>query len=256
LIVNRRFMCGMPRSVANHVNGEQLSASKVLIVDDDSRFRQAIRKVLISEGYEVTEAATGQEALETLRHGPQDVVLLDMVLPGLSGPAACRALRESSDVPLVVVSVLHRERDKIDALDAGADDYVTKPFSLPELLARARAALRRMPLADGTPHVLHLGDVEVNFVTRRLTAGGREIRLTRKEFDLLQYLASHPDTCLSHSGLLQAIWGSEYSGAVIYLRVLVRQLRKKIEPDPHHPRYIVSDHALGYRLVLTPRESP
>jgi two-component system, OmpR family, KDP operon response regulator KdpE len=237
-------------------DGEQLSAAKVLIVDDDPRFRRAMRKVLASEGYEVTEAPTGQRALETLRHSPRDLVLLDIVMPGMSGLDICRAVREFSDVPVLVVSVRNLEQDKIDALDAGADDYVTKPFSLPELLARARAALRRMPLADDTPHVLHLGDVEVNFVTRRLTAGGREIRLTRKEFDLLQYLASHPDTCLSHSGLLQAIWGPEYSGAVIYLRVLVRQLRKKIEPDPHHPRYIVSDHALGYRLVLTPRESP
>jgi two-component system KDP operon response regulator KdpE len=256
LIVNRRFMCGMPRSVANHVNGEQLSASKVLIVDDDSRFRQAIRKVLISEGYEVTEAATGQEALETLRHGPQDVVLLDMVLPGLSGPAACRALRESSDVPLVVVSVLHRERDKIDALDAGADDYVTKPFSLPELLARVRAALRRMRFAEDVPRPLRLGDLEVNFATRRVAAGSQEIRLTRKEFDLLQYLAAHPNTCLSYRELLEAVWGPGYHNKVNYLRVLISRLRKKIEADPRHPRYIVSEPSLGYRFLFTPRESP
>ncbi len=170
-------------------DGEQLSAAKVLIVDDDARFRRAMRKVLASEGYEVTEAPTGQRALETLRHSPRDLVLLDIIMPGMSGLDICRAVREFSDVPVLVVSVRNLERDKIEALDAGADDYVTKPFSLPELLARARAALRRMPLADGTPHVLHLGDVEVNFVTRRLTAGGREIRLTLKEFDLLQYLA-------------------------------------------------------------------
>jgi two-component system KDP operon response regulator KdpE len=232
-----------------------LSAAKVLIVDDDSRFRRAMRKVLISEGYEVTEAATGQEALETLRRGPQDVVLLD-IMPGLSGLAICRAVRESSDVPLVVVSALNLEQDKIDALDAGADDYVTKPFSLPELLARVRAALRRMPLPEGVPQVLRLGDLEVNFATRRVAAGGQEIRLNPKEFDLLQYLASHPDTSLSHSGLLEAVWGPGHHDKVFYLRVLIRQLRKKIEPDPRHPRYIVVERALGYRFRLTPRESP
>jgi two-component system, OmpR family, KDP operon response regulator KdpE len=232
-----------------------LSGAKVLIVDDDSRFRRAMRKVLISEGYEVTEAPSSQRALETLRDRPQDVVLLDMVMPGLSGLAACRALREASDVPIVVVSVRNLERDKIDALDAGADDYVTKPFSLPELLARVRAALRRMPLAEGVPPILHLGDLEVNFATRRVAAGGREIRLNRKEFELLQYLASHSQTCLSHSELLEAIWGPEYRHQVAYLRVLIRRLRKKIEPDPDHPRYIVSEPALGYRFLVTPRES-
>ena len=215
-----------------------------------------MRKVLISEGYEVTEASSGQTALQTLRDRPQDVVLLDMVMPGLSGLAACRALRESSDVPIVVVSVRNLERDKIDALDAGADDYVTKPFSLPELLARVRAALRRMPLDEGVPQILHLGHLEVNFVTRRVGAGGREIRLNRKEFEMLQYLACHSDTSLSHGELLEAIWGPGYRHEVAYLRVLIRRLRKKIEPDPEHPRYIVSEPALGYRFLITPRESP
>ena len=214
-----------------------------------------MRKVLISEGYEVTEAPSGQRALETVRDRPQDVVLLDMVMPGLSGLAACRALREASDVPIVVVSVRNLERDKIDALDAGADDYITKPFSLPELLARLRAALRRMPLAEGVPPILHLGDLEVNFATRRVAAGGREIRLNRKEFELLQYLASHCHISLSHGELLEAIWGPGYRHEVAYLRVLIRRLRKKIEPDPDHPRYIVSEPALGYRFLITPRES-
>ena len=215
-----------------------------------------MRKVLISEGYEVTEAPSGQRALEMLRDRPHDVVLLDMVMPGLSGLAACRALREASDVPIVVVSVRNLERDKIDALDAGADDYITKPFSLPELLARVRAALRRMPLAEGVPQILHLGDLEVNFATRRVVAGGREIHLNRKEFELLQYLASHSNTSLSHGELLEAIWGPGYRHEVAYLRVLVRRLRKKIELDPDHPRYIVSEPALGYRFLITPRESP
>jgi two-component system KDP operon response regulator KdpE len=233
-----------------------LSGAKVLIVDDDSRFRRAMRKVLLSEGYEVTEAASGQKAVEALRHAPQDVVLLDMVMPGMGGLAACRALRESSDVPIVVLSARNLERDKIDALDAGADDYVTKPFSLPEFLARVRAALRRMPLAEGVPQILHLGDLEVNFATRRVAAGGQEIRLNRKEFELLQYLASHSDTSLSHHELLEAVWGPGYRHELAYLRVLIRQLRKKIEPDPAHPRHIVSEPALGYRFLITPRESP
>jgi two-component system, OmpR family, KDP operon response regulator KdpE len=232
-----------------------LSAAKVLIVDDDARFRRAMRKVLIAEGYEVTEASTGQAALETLRHGPRDIVLLDMVMPGMTGLETCRALRESSDVPVIVVSVRNLEQERIAALDAGADDYVTKPFSLPELLARIRASLRRMPLAEGLPAILRLGNLEVNFATRRVAAGDREIRLARKEFDLLQYLAAHPDTCHSHGGLLEAIWGPEYRNEVIYLRVLISQLRRKIEPDPRHPRYLVSEHALGYRFLVTPRES-
>ena len=242
--------------VGERCDGEQLRAAKVLIVDDDSRFRRAMRKVLISEGYEVTEAPSGQRALETLRHSRQDVVLLDMVMPGLSGPAACRALREASDVPIVVVSVRSLERDKIAALDAGADAYVTKPFSLPELLARVRAALRRMPLDEGVPQILHLGDLEVNFATRRVVAGGREIHLNRKEFELLQYLASHSNTCLSHGGLLEAVWGPGYRHEVAHLRVLISRLRKKIEPDPDHPRYIVSEPPVGYRFLVTPRESP
>jgi two-component system KDP operon response regulator KdpE len=233
-----------------------LSAAKVLIAGDDSQFRRAMRKVLISEGYEVTEASTGQAALETLRRCRQDVVLLDIVTPGLRGLATCRALRESSDVPLVVVSMRNLEQDKIDALDAGADDYVTKPFSLPELLARLRAALRRTPLGERLPQVLRLGDLEINFATRRLAVRGQEMRLTRKEFDLLQYLATHPDTCLSHNGLLEAIWGSGYHSGIIHLRVLITQLRKKVEPDPRRPRYIVSERTAGYRFLLTPRESP
>jgi two-component system KDP operon response regulator KdpE len=215
-----------------------------------------MRKVLISEGYEVTEAPTGEAALATLQRGPQDVVLLDMDMPGSAGLDTCRALRKSSDVPLIVVSVRNLDWDKIDALDAGADDYVTKPFSLPELLARVRAALRRVPLAESLPQVLCLGELEVNFATRRVAAGGRQIRLTPKEFDLLRYLASHPDTCLSHDQLLEAIWGPGRCGERVYLRVLISQLRNKIEPVPRHPRYLVSERSAGYRFLLTPRESP
>src|ERR1700733_14545414 len=211
-----------------------MNEASILVVDNEPQIRRVMRTTLVSEGFEVDDAKCGDEALERIHLAKYDLILLDINMPGANGLETCRAIRAVSGVPIIMLTVRTAERDKVQALDAGADDYITKPFSMPELLARARAALRRMPLADGTPHVLHLGDVEVNFVTRRLTAGGREIRLTRKEFDLLQYLASHPDTCLSHSGLLQAIWGPEYSGAVIYLRVLVRQLRKKIEPDPHH----------------------
>jgi two-component system KDP operon response regulator KdpE len=237
-------------------DGEQLSAAKVLIVDDDARFRRAMRKVLASEGYEVTEAPTAQRALETLRHSPRDLVLLDIIMPGMSGLDVCRAVREFSDVPVLVVSVRNLERDKIEALDAGADDYVTKPFSLPELLARVRAALRRMRFAEDVPRPLRLGDLEVNFATRRVAAGSQEIRLTRKEFDLLQYLAAHPNTCLSYRELLEAVWGPGYHNKVNYLRVLISRLRKKIEADPRHPRYIVSEPSLGYRFLFTPRESP
>ena len=151
----------------------------------------------------------------------------------------------------MILSIRNAEKEKVDALDAGADDYVTKPFSMPELLARIRAALRRAPLLSaGTPDVLNLGQTEINFVARRVTVNDTEVRLTPKEFDLLRYLASNPDEVIPHAKLLQAVWGPDYGEEVEYLRVFINQLRKKIEPDPSHPAYLLTEPWVGYRFSL------
>ena len=241
----------LPDGAAGMVWAHQVSGAKILIVDDDAQFRRVMRNALASEGYEVSDASGGQKALESLRRDSPDVVLLDMVMPDTSGLETCRAIRAfSAAVVVLAVSVRNREEEMIDALDAGADDYVTKPFRMPELLARIRAALRRAPLAKSDRQVLRTGELEIDFVARRVVAGGREVRLTRKEFDLLQYLASNPNTSLPHRTLLQAVWGPGAENEIVYLRVFIGQLRKKIEPEPHKPRFILTEPCVGYQFRL------
>jgi two-component system KDP operon response regulator KdpE len=228
-----------------------LSGARILVVDDDLQIRRVMRKMLSGEGYTVGDARTGEEALETLRHDRHDRVLLDMAMPGIGGLEACRAIRASWDVAIIVLSVRNQEKDKIVALDAGADDYVTKPFSRDELLARIRAGLRRSPLApEAGQQTLSLEGLEINFATRRVVAGDQEVRLTRKEFDLLQYLASSPNTPIPHRKLLQAVWGPDYGNEVVYLRVFINQLRKKVEPEPGKPRYILTEPCVGYQFHI------
>ena len=199
----------------------------------------------------VSTARNGEEALEKVREERFDLVLLDINMPGIGGMEACRIIRSQSDIPIVILSIRNAEKEKVEALDAGADDYVTKPFSMPELLARIRAALRRAPLlSSGTPDVLDLGQTVINFVARRVTVDGTEVRLTPKEFDLLRYLASNPDVAIPHAKLLQAVWGPDYGEEVEYLRVFINQLRKKIEPDPSHPAYLLTEPWVGYRFQL------
>ena len=210
-----------------------------------------MRTTLVARGYVVSTARSGEEALQKVREERYDLVLLDMNMPGIGGMEACRVLRSQSDIPIVILSIRNAEKEKVDALDAGADDYVTKPFSMPELLARIRAALRRAPLLSaGTPDVLNLGKTEINFVARRVTVNDTEVRLTPKEFDLLRYLASNPDEVIPHAKLLQAVWGPDYGEEVEYLRVFINQLRKKIEPDPSHPAYLLTEPWVGYRFSL------
>ena len=227
-----------------------MSGAKILVVDDDAQFRRVMSIALAAEGYEVSEASGGREALETLRREPPDAVLLDMAMPGMSGLETCRAIRAFSDVAILAVSVRNLEEEKINALDAGADDYVTKPFSMPELLARIRAALRRAPAAAGSPQVVRTGDLEIDFAARRVVAGGHEVRLTRKEFDLLRYMASKPNTALPHRTLLEAVWGPDIGNEIVYLRVFIGQIRKKIEADPRKPRYILTEPCVGYQFRL------
>jgi two-component system KDP operon response regulator KdpE len=184
-----------------------------------------------------------------VRSEKYDLILLDMNMPGQGGIATCRELRTGSDVAIIMLTVRDSEKDKVEALDAGADDYVTKPFSTPELMARIRAALRRMPLASETgPQSLRLGDIEIDFTTRRVRAGELELRLTPKEFDLLRYLTVHSNKAVPHRELLQAVWGPDYGEQVEYLRVFVNQLRKKIEPEPSKPKYLLTEPWVGYRL--------
>jgi two-component system KDP operon response regulator KdpE len=170
-------------------------------------------------------------------------------MPGIGGLETCREIRATSEVAIIMLTVHDSERDKVGALDAGADDYITKPFSMPELLARIRAALRRLP-TEGAPETIRLGDIEINLATRRILSNGREIRLTPKEFELLQFFVANPNIPIPHGRLLQAVWGPDYGDQVEYLRVFVNQLRKKIEPDPSHPRYLLTEPWVGYRFQL------
>jgi two-component system KDP operon response regulator KdpE len=232
-----------------------MNGARILVVDDDLQIRRVMRKMLVAQGYTVNDARSGEEALEMLRKGRHDLVLLDMAMPGMGGLEACRAMRAGWDLAIIILSVRDMEKDKIGALDAGADDYVTKPFSMQELLARIRAGLRRSPLApEAGPQMLQIGDLEINFAARRVTVSGQEVRLTRKEFDLLQYLAATPNTPIPHGKLLQAVWGPDYGNEVVYLRVFVNQLRKKIEPEPAKPRYILTAPCVGYQFHVPPEE--
>ena len=226
-----------------------MTNSKLLIVDDEPQIRRVMRSTLTAEGYIVTDAKTGEEALEKLRSERPDLVLLDMNMPGIGGLATCREIRASSEVPIIMLTVKDMEQDKVAALDAGADDYVTKPFSTPELLARIRSNLRRAPLTgDGAPPVIAFDGIQINLATHHVQIQGRDIRFTPKEFELLKYLVSNPNVSIPHSKLLQAVWGPDYGNQIEYLHVFINQIRKKIEPEPSKPRYIVTEPWLGYRF--------
>ena len=221
----------------------------MLIVDDEPQIRRVLKAALAAQGYEVADAKSGEEALEAIRAQRYDLLLLDVNMPGMGGLEACREIRRSSEVAIIMLTVRDAERDKVAALDAGADDYVTKPFGMPELLARIRAALRRLPAASPGEELLRLDGAVVNFGTRRVIREGKELRLTPKEFELLSYLAAHANTAIPHTKLLQAVWGPDYGDEVEYLRVFVNQLRKKIEADPAQPRHLLTEPWVGYRFV-------
>jgi len=227
-----------------------MSAGCVLVVDDDPQIRRVLKVTLSGQGYEVDDAKNGEAALEKVRASRFDLVLLDMNMPGIDGLEVCRAIREGSDIAIIMLTVRDNESDAVAALDAGADDYVTKPFGTPELLARIRAALRRTPSSQGPTGRLALGGVEIDFDARQVTSRGRHLHLTPKEFDLLRYLAAHPNKVLTHRELLQAVWGPDYGDQVDYLRVVVNQLRKKIEPKPSSPVHLLTEPWVGYRLHL------
>ncbi len=214
-----------------------------------------LRTTLVAQGYEVSDARSGEEGLEKLRQKKCDLVLLDVNLPGMGGLEACRLMRAGSDVAILMLTVRNTEKDKVEALDAGADDYITKPFSAPELLARIRAALRRQAPSEGGPQLIALDDVEINLATRRVKVKDKEVRLTPKEFDLLHYLVAHPNVPIPHAKLLQAVWGPDYGDEVEYLRVFINQLRKKIEKNPSQPKYLLTEPWVGYRFHLPDKPS-
>jgi len=222
-----------------------------LIVDDAPQIRRVMRVILSGENYEVLEARSGEAALLRFREFLPDLVLLDLNMPGMSGLETCRAIRETSDVPIIVLTVRREEDEKVEALDAGADDYVTKPFGKHELLARIRAALRRSPASPTAgPRTFVAGDLEIDFEARKIRSGTKNVRLTPKEFDLLRYLVSHAGKPVPHRELLQAVWGPDYGDQTDYLRVFITHLRKKIEPNPAKPQYILTDPWLGYRFEM------
>lgn len=229
-----------------------MSAGRILVVDDDPQIRRTMKATLTSRHYEVSDSRNGEEALDKLRSETFDLVLLDMNMPGTGGIETCRLIRSSSDVAIIMLTVNNTEKDKVEALDAGADDYVTKPFSIPELLARIRATLRRLPQAPDEAGLqqLTLEGVEIDLPSRQVTVLGRTSRLTAKEFDLLSYFLIRPNKTIAHRELLQAVWGPDYGDELEYLRVFVNRLRKKIEPDPSKPRFLVTDAWAGYRFHL------
>jgi len=231
-------------------------SGRILVVDDEPQIRRVMKTALTAHGYEAYEARTGEEALNSLRESNPDLILLDMNMPGMGWMEACRSIRAISETPIIVLSVRDREQDKIAALDAGADDYMTKPFSVNELMARIRANLRRLPGPGDNEQPIVISDqLRVDFAARQVVANGREVRLTPKEFDLLHYFLANANKPITHRKLLQTLWGPDYGDEVEYLRVFVSQLRKKIEADPTHPRYIVTEPWVGYRFALPSRNT-
>jgi two-component system KDP operon response regulator KdpE len=224
-----------------------MDLATVLIVDDEPQIRRTLLTVLTSQGYSVIEAKSGDEALEKIRVERPDLILMDLNMPGRSGVETCQEIREGSDVPVIILTVRNAERDKVMALDAGANDYIVKPFGANELLARIRATLRRWCPVNAEPSFIS-PDLKIDFDKRAIELQGKPVRLTPKEFDLLHFMVSNLGKPLPHRRMLQAVWGPDYGEETEYLRVFINQLRKKIEPDPQHPRFIHTEPWVGYRF--------
>jgi two-component system, OmpR family, KDP operon response regulator KdpE len=224
-------------------------SQRILVVDDEPQITRVLRRSLAARGYEIQVAGEGEEALEIFNAWKPDLVITDLSMPNMGGLELCRHIRAGSQTPIIVLSVKGEERTKVEALDAGADDYVTKPFGMDELLARVRAALRRAPAAaDQQAKVLQVGDFHVDLEARGVKARGVEVHMTPKEYDLLIHLIRHANKALTHRALLGAVWGGDYVEQTEYLRVFIGQLRKKIEVDPAKPRYILTEPWIGYRF--------
>jgi two-component system KDP operon response regulator KdpE len=224
-----------------------VSGETILVVDDEPQIRRVMRSTLSTHGYLITEAKTGEEGVESARKERPDLVLLDINMPGMGGLEACKEIRRLSDAPIIMLTVRNAERDKVMALDAGADDYVVKPFGIEELLARIRSALRRYAPGDAVAPFVSK-DVNIDFESRQVTVRGRDVHLTPKEFDVLKHLVANQGKPLTHRRLLQSVWGPDYGEETENLRVVINQLRKKIEADPARPKYILTEPWIGYRF--------
>jgi two-component system KDP operon response regulator KdpE len=220
----------------------------ILVVDDESQITRVLRTSLATHGYDIRVANDGETALEIMKDWTPDLVITDIAMPNMDGLELCRRLRAKTQIPIIVLSVRGEERTKVQALDAGADDYITKPFGIEELLARVRANLRRARTRESEVGPVEKGDFKIDPGARTVFVKDRAIRLTPKEFDLLVYFARHAGKVVTHRTLLSAVWGGENTEQVEYLRVFVAQLRKKIEPSPNSPRYILTDPWVGYRF--------
>ncbi len=221
---------------------------RILVVDDEQEITFVLRSGLSKHGFDVRVAGDGEAALDLFQAWNPDLVITDLAMPNMNGLALCRRLRETSTAPIIILSVKGDEATKIEALDSGADDYLTKPFGMGELLARVRATLRRSPVTSLEATTIEAGDFRIDLESRAVRVGGKEIRLSPKEFDLLVFLMRNSGKVLTHHTLLAKIWGGDYTEQTEYLRVFIRHLRKKIEPDPAKPRYILTDPWVGYRF--------
>jgi two-component system, OmpR family, KDP operon response regulator KdpE len=221
----------------------------ILVVDDEPQITRVLRTTLVAQGYEIRVANDGEMALEIMKDWTPHLMITDLSMPRLNGVELCRRVRTLSQVPILVLSVRDQEKQKIEALDAGADDYITKPFSMNELLARVRANLRRAPKEEEeVADFVEVGDFRIDIATRTVFVSGRELKLTPKEFDLLLYLSQHPYRVVPHRTLLAAVWGANSTEQPEYLRVFIGQLRKKLEPNPAEPRYLLTERWVGYRF--------
>ena len=228
--------------------------ARILVVDDEPQILRSLQVSLESKGYSVTTADTGEEALRSMTSRRPDVIVIDLVLPGIDGIEVTRRVREQSTVPIIVLSAIGDERKKVEALELGADDYVTKPFGVPELLARIVSLLRRSAGSQSSEPVFTCGELSVNFARREVKLGSEAVKLTPTEYDLLKFMIQNAGKVLTHRMLLAAVWGPSYAEQAQYLRVFVGQLRKKLENDPARPRYILTDAGVGYRFVSDPTE--
>ncbi len=235
---------------------DMANKTKILVVDDEPKIRLFIRANLEARGYEVHLAQDGLEAVETAGRVQPDVIVMDVNLPRLDGIEACRRIRQWSDTPVIMLTVREDEKDKVKALDQGADDYVTKPFGMDELLARIRVAQRHSARPSAAGAIFAAGDLEVNLRERTVKRQGKTVPLTRTEFELLAYLVSNCGKLVTHKDLLVNIWGPEYGAESEYVRLFIWQLRRKIEDDPSKPRYIITEPRVGYRLVKPDMRPP
>lgn len=231
------------------------AGARILVIDDEPQIRRSLQVNLTTKGYDVLTAGSGEEALQVMVHRLPDVILLDLLLPGMDGIDLTRHLRTQSRVPIILISAVGDQVKKVEALEAGADDYVTKPFDMSEVVARIRSVLRRAAGAQGPAPVFRTGPLSVNFERREVRLHNEVVKLTPMEYDLLKYMIENAGRVLTHRNLLAAVWGPAYSDQAQYLRVFIGHLRKKLEKDPARPRFILTDPGVGYRFAVLPPQS-